>query len=289
MKKEKKARQTARLTKKYIDVLPLVAEGKQDYWDADLRGFMLRISPKQKTYYAVKKLLGKPVWVNLGIHGQITPDAARKRAINELSEITKGINPNKKKKQAKEKGLTLKQAFEKYLEAKPDLKDSTVRTYKVMINKNLKKWLNKPLMDITDQKIEDMFLEITKVSSKANANNSMRTFKLLYNFAKRKDKTLPDNPVQVLTAGQQWHKIGRRDTYIKDHQLKAWYDAVISLGNPYIKDYLILQLLTGMREREGLTLKWSEVDLKDRSFTILETKNREPLTLPMSDAIFDLF
>ena len=35
-------------------------------------------------------------------------------------------------------------------------------------------------------------------------------------------------------------------------------------------------------------LKWSDVDLTGRSFTISDTKNRQPLTLPLTDFLYNL-
>lgn len=52
--------------------------------------------------------------------------------------------------------------------------------------------------------------------------------------------------------------------------------------------YLLFLLFTGLRRQEAATLKWSDIDLKDRTFTLKNTKNREPLTLPLSDFIYYL-
>ncbi|SEQ46295.1 tyrosine-type recombinase/integrase [Nitrosomonas ureae] len=53
-------------------------------------------------------------------------------------------------------------------------------------------------------------------------------------------------------------------------------------------DYLLFLLFTGLRRQEAATLKWSNIDLNDCSFTLTNTKNREPLTLPLTDFISHL-
>ncbi|SFF21636.1 tyrosine-type recombinase/integrase [Nitrosomonas sp. Nm166] len=53
-------------------------------------------------------------------------------------------------------------------------------------------------------------------------------------------------------------------------------------------DYLLFLLFTGLRRQEAATLKWSAIDLNDRSFTLTDTKNHQPLTLPLTDFIYDL-
>ena len=51
-------------------------------------------------------------------------------------------------------------------------------------------------------------------------------------------------------------------------------------------DYLLLLLFTGLRRTEGMTLKWDAVDLAERTLLISDTKNREPLKLPLSDFVY---
>ena len=49
------------------------------------------------------------------------------------------------------------------------------------------------------------------------------------------------------------------------------------------RDYLHFLLFTGLRRSEASNLTWSNVDFKERTFTILDTKNKESHTLPFSD------
>lgn len=55
-----------------------------------------------------------------------------------------------------------------------------------------------------------------------------------------------------------------------------------------VADYLLFLLFTGLRRQKAATLKWSNIDLAGRSFTISNTKNREPLTLPLTDFLYYL-
>jgi len=53
-------------------------------------------------------------------------------------------------------------------------------------------------------------------------------------------------------------------------------------------DYLLLLIFTGLRRSEGMKLKWENVDLIERTLTIPQTKNGEPLVLPLSGYVYDL-
>ena len=74
-----------------------------------------------------------------------------------------------------------------------------------------------------------------------------------------------------------------------------WYQATPSLKqdqlskqSALVANYLLFLLFTGFRRQEAATLKWSDIDLNDRSFTLTDTKNREPLTLPLTEFISDM-
>ena len=54
-------------------------------------------------------------------------------------------------------------------------------------------------------------------------------------------------------------------------------------------DWLFLLMLTGMRKREPLGLKWADVNFEDKIFTITDNKSKRPLTLPMSQTIEQIF
>ncbi|HKF93200.1 MAG TPA: tyrosine-type recombinase/integrase, partial [Gammaproteobacteria bacterium] len=89
----------------------------------------------------------------------------------------------------------------------------------------------------------------------------------------------------------------RRRTVIKPHQLRPWFEAVLSLSHapngqyrPSTdgagRDYLLLLILTGLRNREAATLQWENVDLTGKTLTVYDTKNRQDHTLPLSDYLF---
>lgn len=135
---------------------------------------------------------------------------------------------------------------------------------------------------------------------------------------------LPENPVQRLTDTRAWYKQRCRDTVITRAELPAWFRAVNTIraevqssynkgfpnkrapnkgfpnkGDSYNKavpynyketvlDYLLLILFTGLRRQEAAQLTWSNVDLANRTLKILDTKNGENHTLPLSDYIYEI-
>jgi integrase len=157
------------------------------------------------------------------------------------------------------------------------------------------------MAEISKDMVAKRHTKIGVERGKAYANLAMRFLRAVFNFsiAQYEDGSgnaiLRENPVVRLTQTRAWYRVERRQTVIKSHQLAPWYQAVMILKNDKISeqsglvaDYLLFLLFTGLRRQEAATLKWFDIDLQDRSFTIRDTKNREPLTLPLTDFINSL-
>jgi integrase len=120
------------------------------------------------------------------------------------------------------------------------------------------------------------------------ANNTMRVLRALFSFAAHRYETagkpiLTENPVAYLSRLKAWQKLPRRQTVLTVHQLKPWYEAVMSLEEESRRDLLIFLLFTGLRKGEAISLKWNDVDLDNGTVLIRDTKNRQPHMLPLSD------
>lgn len=291
-----------RITKTTVDELPLTKKGQVFYRDNRLNGFGVCIGKTTKTYYAEKRINGKTVRVGIGRHGQIMPEFARREAQILLGQMTVGENPNLLKQQARTQGITLETVFGEFLQARKNLKERTIYEYRRTMKYYYSDWLNKSIVDISKDMVIKRHTLIGENHGKAQANLIMRILRAVFNFAMGRYET-PDgdqllllNPVCALSKTRAWYRVDRRRTVIKPYELPTLFKALdeIEATKPdskadVFKDYLLLLLFTGLRRNEGARLKWESVDFKAKTFTITETKNNEPLTLPMSDFIFSLF
>ncbi|SVE08469.1 uncharacterized protein METZ01_LOCUS461323, partial [marine metagenome] len=78
-------------------------------------------------------------------------------------------------------------------------------------------------------------------------------------------------------------------TIIDKSDLPKWFKGIRSLRNEDFRDYLTLLLLTGVRRSEGFQLQWSDIDLRNKTFIIQDTKNHNPLSLPMGNFLYKMF
>lgn len=262
--------------------------------DDTLRGFALRVTSNgAKTYIVETRINGRSRRISLGPHGRITCEQARKQAMKVLGDIALGGDPAADKKTARARSVTLRQVYRDYLLTRKNLKPNTLHDYERCIEGALADWLDKPIAEISKDMIELRHRNLGERSA-ARANNTMRVLRALFNFAREQyedaegNAVLVANPVERLSKNRAWYRVERRQTVLKPHQLKTWYDAVMQLNRETTRDYLLLLLLTGLRRSEGSQLRWEHIDLKDRSLIISDTKNRQPHTLPLSDYLYTL-
>lgn len=295
---------TVRLIKRNIDKIePTPGKDQVFYRDELLKGFALRVTERGvKSFVVEKRINGRVKRMTLGKYGSLTVEAARKEALSLLGHIARGENPIAKKQTTTFKKMSLNMVFNDYLKARKDLKPRTVDGYVSVLNLVIPDWLNKPIVKITQQMVAKRHAEFGHAHSKAGANHAMRVLRAVFNFAMHEYQTdegkpiIIVNPVAYLSHIRGWFRIERRQTVIKPHQLRDWYFGLNNLLNEeeyaqgtMWRDYLLLLLLTGMRKTEAASIKWEDVDIKARTFTLKDTKNRENHTLPMSDAILDIF
>lgn len=289
-----------RLTKSYIDNCPIPSPKSGEKYaqaffrDDTLSGFGLRVnSGGTKTYIVETRIAGKVKRITLGRHGALTCEQARKLAKSILGDVASGKDPIAEKKAHKVKGVTLSIAFNNYLDARHDLKPGTIQDYKRCIETSLKDWLPKKLININKDLVEKKHRELGR-NSHARANNTMRVLRAIFNYAREQyenesgETLFPVNPVDRLSKNRSWYPVQKRRRLLKPHNLKPWYDATLLLNNETSRDYLYFVLLTGLRRTEAASLKKTQIDLKDKTFTIPDTKNGEPHTLPLSDYLFNL-
>jgi len=126
-----------------------------------------------------------------------------------------------------------------------------------------------PLRSITRDMVEERLRRIAKdVAAKgrpghtgnAAANGTMRAFRSIYNYASDRaaDNPMPANPVKLKKI---WLPVAPRTRSVGADDLKAFYDAIGTLENKVVADYLRLILFTGFRRTEAASLLWSNVDL----------------------------
>jgi len=289
-----------RISKSFVDKVEIPAfsstgtSTQKFYRDSAIVGFGLRVtSGGAKSFIVEKRINGKVKRITLGRYGNLTVEQAKKEAMKVLGKVATGSDPIAEKKEKNIRSLSLQETYDDYLKTRKDLKPTTIKDYNRVIKWAFEDWLSRPITDISKDMVENRHRERGK-KSKARANNSMRVLRAIINHARNKfedakgNPIILINPVERLSQNRAWFKVEKRQSLIKAHQLSPWYQATLQLNNETTRDYLYFLLFTGLRRSEGAQLRWDDVDFSDQTFTIQDTKNGQPHTLPLSEYLESL-
>ncbi|ECI6683317.1 DUF4102 domain-containing protein [Salmonella enterica subsp. enterica] len=311
-------------TKKAIQELPIPQKGKQvEYADTGVSGLRVRVGASGiKSFCVVRHRGAKYYRVTLGRFPEMTIEIARTKALEMLGEVAAtGRNPNDSRREDERRAVTLGDAFREYKKSRGDrLKAATAKQYEGILNNFSGDWINTPLASIDRDRVETRHKAITDggvwfgdkpqrsgvaTGSKAQADLWARVLRAVYRFAHDNyrdasgNRLLPDPPTMVLSTKRQWHGTTRKTSRIRNNELARWLAAVEAVRQRAIEtrhdfavsvcDALDVALFTGLRRGEIFGLEWSRLNLSGRYFWISETKNGEPLELPVTGTLHKIF
>ncbi|MDP2002712.1 MAG: integrase family protein [Desulfurivibrionaceae bacterium] len=283
-----------KLTKITVEKLPLPDFGQALVWDDQTRGFGLRLTPSCKTYIIQGRVNGKTRRVSLGRHGVITAEQARKKALHALSSLGDGKDPSVEKKKHQALSITLSDVVSAYIADRRNLKLASIENIKRHLMTTFRVWADKAVADITRDKVATRFRQKTD-ESPAQANQAFRVLRALLNYARATYRPgdrpiLPENPVTILSDAKLWNTVGPRKRTIPLEKIGETWNLLQSMRespeqttiNRTAADCVAFLLLTGTRWSEAAMLKWELVNLEEGHFKLLDPKNRNPVTLPIS-------
>lgn len=269
--------------------------GRVDYFDTELKGFLLRVSAdypdkagaKQKgsrVFYVQVDVLdhvtGKYVTrkAKVGAYGEFTPEEARGKARLLLQQLRAG-QPT-----VPANVLTLAQMMEVQLRDK-GFKPRTEAAYRSEIPAKFASWLDMPLTEISmipPDVIIDRFKQIEKDNGKMAVKNSFGKLQAILNYAKVKHPAMmPVNPCLVIGAASLWPETKCRTDCLKGNDFKIFSEGIKSF-NEITQDCYLFCLYQGLRNREAAGVRWEYVDLENGILHLPDTKNHKALIAPLS-------
>lgn len=263
--------------------------GKQvEYFDEKDKLFGVRVSPGgRKTFFVKKRVHGRLYRVCLG-NGLAWPDLsvsdARELHKDALEELRKGVNPNLIKKRRtvenSDKRGILSAVFESYLAAS-SMNDVSKRSYRYNFN-HFKDWWNKRVEDITADMVAARFKEMSNIPYAANRALGLLSY--LMTYAMKELNRPAVNPV----SGIEWNPEPPRRVNIAPETMPAFIAALDNIKGDSGSELYKLLLFTGLRKSNAMELKWSNIDLEKKTLYVAETKNGDPLLIPLCDTVVDM-
>ncbi|MCK0104443.1 integrase family protein [Pseudohalocynthiibacter sp. F2068] len=254
-----------KLTEHLAKRLPQSKAGTDKHWDSEIRGLVLFVGKRSKTWYFQKDVGGKTQRILIGRYPMISAQIARQTAMGLALDMGRGAG-----KVAQIGAPRLEAAMEAYL-VRPKLRSELHKQgMRQQFELHLKDWLRLPLDEITKQMVVERHRSLSDRPSAAN--HVLKYFRTVWNHARR-THDLPESPTMAI----EWCDETPEGRIIEN--LREWRSTVDRLENPLHRVFYELSLFTGLRKTEVLTLRWDQV-FEDRIHLPM-TKNGRSFDLPI--------
>ena len=139
----------------------------------------------------------------------------------------------------------------------------------------------KYLHEIIPKDIEAYISKRKEKVKPATINRELTVLKAMFNkFIEWGD--IKENPVKSVKLLKE---PPGRVRYLTSDELSRFWEA-LKESPPHFQALVKIAFYTGMRKSEILSLKWKNIDWKNRTIVVIETKNNERRVIPMNDEVY---
>ena len=270
------------LTKTVIDNL-MTKPKRYKVYDATVPKLAIIVTEKgTKSFVVIKRTATEPIKVTIGHYPDVSIQQARTQAISILKEIAEGKNPNEKKRKFRQE-MTLEELFDMFMERYSKRTKKSWKYDEREIPKHLGCWFNRKISTITKPQIQKLHEKISIENGMYQANRTLERLKSMYNRAIDWgwEGTNPCNGIKK-------NKEVKRDRFLRPDELPRFFTALQNETNEVARNYIWMLLLTGARKTNVLAMRWEEIDFALGMWRIPDTKNGEPVNIPLVSAAIEL-
>jgi len=274
-----------KLTKRAIDDLQ---PGDKDafFWDADITGLAVKVTPKGKKTFMVQYRpggRGSPTRkIFIGPFGEVTLHKARTEAKRIFGLRAEGRDPALERQQAKQRAISNKFAdIAADFLAKHASQNRTVdETARILKRDVLPKWGKRSIHEIGKRDVNDLLDVVVARGSHVMANRTLANLRKLFNWCVSRG-IITASPCEGISAP---HREKARDRVLSDDELIALFNAAKQMGGAFGAIIQML-ILTAQRRNEVSEMTWNELDLNNDIWTIpgSRTKNEKPHFVHLSE------
>lgn len=251
---------------------------RQEFWDLSLPGFGMRVTKNgQKTFFVMCRDQHRQRRVSLGRYPIITLSEAREAAREKIRTVAQGIALDIKQP----KIVTVEQAVDQFIElyAKKKNKDwqrGKTRLYTALVQPHR-------TTNIRDIKREDIIAILDRIVGRdapIQANRVLAGLSKFFRWCVERSY-IENNPALYISKPS---KENPRDRVLSEDELVRIWTETKTMGYPF-GPLLQILLLTAQRKGEVAGLRWSEINFKDKVWTIPKerSKNKNSHLVPLTD------
>lgn len=274
------------LTAKFVKNVKVPLEkNKIDYFDKELKGFMLEVrSSGSKTYYYRYSLKGTTHQKKIASTTYMNVNKAREvvkelKASKEL-DVTISLSPAKSREV-----ITLGQFFNEQYSPYIKASKRSYKDYNAFFNNHiLPLWSNTPMNEITSPMISKKHLSFIQAGRQAaSANKFLKILSYAYNLALLWEVDgLVENPVPKV---KKFKLQNTMDRYLSKEETQRLLASATLSKSLHMKHIIEFLLLTGARRAEVLSAQWSHIDLHAKLWSIPITKAGKVRHIPITQQL----
>ncbi|GAN34857.1 MAG: site-specific integrase [Candidatus Brocadia sp. AMX2] len=178
---------------------------------------------------------------------------------------------------------TFTDMMEKFMkEHAPSVSISMQRSYSASLKHLIPFFGTSKLSSISPKMISEYkVLRKSEEAKPATVNRELAMLSKAFNLAVKEWEWIKDNPVSKVPKEKEGND---RDRWLADDEKKR----LLNVSPPWLRNIIIFDLHTGLRQGELLSLQWNRVNLLRRTIIIQETKSGKPRTIPLNQVAFDI-
>lgn len=279
-----------RLSKSAIDALP---SPKADtvYWDATTPGFGVKVTPKGRKVFVVLYRTGgagsKLRKYTIGPYGRVTLHQARVAAQRVFAARLEGRDPAGEKREARGRVVAdrVDDLLEAFIAQRVSQNRSAGEISRLLRREVGKPWAGRSIHEISKRDVVEVVSAIEQRGAPVAANKALKSIKTFLSWCVGR-AVLDRSPAEGVPLPA---KEVARDRVLNDHELAQIILAARKMGGHY-GGIIELLALTGQRREEVARLRWEELDLANRIWTLPKsrTKNNKEHVVHLSVQSMDV-
>ena len=263
-----------RLTKSAIDALPTPASDLV-YWDAASPGFGVKVTPKGRKVFLVLYRTGgagsRLRKYTIGPYGRVTLHQARLAAQKVFSAKAEGRDLAAEKREARRRVVAdqVEDLLETFIAQHVSQNRSAGEVSRLLRREVGRPWAGRSIHEITKRDVVEVISAIEQRGAPSAANKALKSVKTFLRWCVGR-AILDQSPAEGVPLPA---KEVARDRVLNDQELAQVILAARKMGGPYggIVEFLAL---TGQRREEVARMKWDELDLAQRVWTLPKSRTK---------------
>ena len=257
-----------------------------DYWCSTLAGFGLRVSPGgRKTFMVRYRIAGRYRRVKLGVYPQLPLAEARRRARQVVGEVAGAGDPAQARREARH-APTFEQLATLYLDKHARVRKRSWKEDRRAINNELlPMWGALRAREIRRRDIRALIEGVAERPAPVMANRIRALIHKMFNFGIAHEVVEFNPCAQLERPGKEV----ARDRVLTDSEIRCFWSVLD--GEPRdIAAAFRLRLITAQRGGEVHGMRWEDVALHDRWWTIPSSAAKNGLAhrVPLSDMAMEV-